>query len=70
MKSEIDEKINNTYKGFIKSFKEDQIRVTRAEILIKKIEELHPKIKIMNDTLLQLQMMQPELEGVKQFIER
>ena len=52
MKNEIDEKINNTYKGFMKSFKEDQVRVTRAELRIKKVEELHPKIKIMNDTLL------------------
>ena len=70
MKNEIDEKINTTYKGFLKSFKEDQIRVTRAELRIKKVEELQPKIKIMDDTLLQLQMMKPELEGVKQFIER
>ena len=52
MKNEIDEKINTTYKGFLKSFKEDQIRVTRAELRIKKVEELQPKIKIMDDTLL------------------
>ena len=56
MKSEIDEKINNTYKGFIKSFKEDQIRVTRAEIRIKKIEELHPKI-IAESSLSQRRML-------------
>ena len=57
LSKEIEEKVQNTYKGFLKSLKEDQLRVTRCELRIKKVEEMKEKVEVMDQTITQLHEM-------------
>ena len=67
---EIEEKTQNNYKHFLKSVKDDALRVHRCEIKIKKFEEVYTKIDAINTSIEQLMITDGEFQGVKLFVER